>query len=307
MNRVSTDQVANQTIQAINKRQAQISELQQQIASGQRILRPSIDPVGASQAEQTRSDIARAQTERSMVEYAQHKLQQAETAIGAGVELFQSSRDVLLAANNATVGSPERQMYAEQLRSMRDELFNIGNRSDGLGTYVFGGAGTRQPPFVQTGTTIEYVADAGEQLTGSQYRYATSIDGRALFNSVALADGTRGSVFTALADAIALLEDDGLSSDDRLAGVKVSIDALDTSMNQFSGTRARLGEQLAAADRVLSALDDTQTSAKARLSDLADTDFAQAISELSGHQTGLDAAMKTYAQISGLSLFDYLR
>jgi flagellar hook-associated protein 3 FlgL len=307
MNRVSTDQVATQTIREINNRQAKVSDLQQQIASGQRILRPSIDPVGASQAEQTRSDIARAQTERRMVDFAQHKLQQAESAIGSGIDLIQSARDLLLSANNATNGPEERQMFAEQLRSMRDELFNIGNRSDGLGAYVFGGAGTRQPPFVRTGATVEYVAPAGEQLTGSQYQYATSIDGRALFNSVQMADGSRGSVFEALEQTITLLEDETVLSDDLLAGVNVGINALDTSMDQFSGTRARLGEQLAAADRVIAALDDSESSSRARLSDLADTDFAQAISELSGHQTGLDAAMKTYAQISGLSLFDYLR
>ncbi len=308
MSRVSSSQYAQQMIDAISERQAQMSTLQQQISTGRRILQPSDDPVAASQAEQTRSDIARTQTEQRMVDFARVKLQQAEGAIGSGISLFQSARDVLVAANNDTNGPGERVMFAQQLRSMREELVGIANRSDGFGTYVFGGAGTQTPPFEATPTgQIQYVADAGEQLTGTQFKYATSIDGQALFNSARAADGSRESVFEAMQATIDLLEDPSTSSDDLHAGVAAGIDAMDASIDQFSGTRARIGEQLAAAERVLVALDDTELGARTRLSDLADTDFAEAISELARHQTGLDAAMQTYAQISGLSLFNYIR
>ena len=42
------------------------------------------------------------------------------------------------------------------------------------------------------------------------------------------------------------------------------------------------------------------------MSDLVDVDFAKAISDFQNNQTALSAAMKTYSQISKMSLFDYL-
>jgi len=42
------------------------------------------------------------------------------------------------------------------------------------------------------------------------------------------------------------------------------------------------------------------------LSDLVDLDYAQAISDYSLRQVGLQAAQKTFADMRGMSLFNYL-
>jgi len=42
-------------------------------------------------------------------------------------------------------------------------------------------------------------------------------------------------------------------------------------------------------------------------SDLQDLDYAQAITKMNQQLTGLQAAQASYARISQLSLFDYLR
>lgn len=307
MTSVSSNHFVQQSIDAINQRQRDIAQLQQQVSSGQRILRPSDDPIAAAQAEMARSDIERVSTERRMVEFAQFRLQLAEGAIGSGVDAMTNARDVLLAANNDTYGADERAIFAAQIRSARDELLTIANRSDSLGAYVFGGAGARQPPFEDSPTGVQFTADAGEQLTGDQYQYLTSIDGRALFGGGIGPGGTRESAFDTLDRVATLLEDPAVDPIDLHDGVKLAIDSLDQITDQFSTVRARLGEQLASAGRVLNILNDSELGSQARLSELADTDFAQALSDLSRHQTHLQAAMQTYAQISGLSLFNYIR
>lgn len=308
MARISTEQHVRNAIAMISERQDRIGHIQEQISSGQRILKPSDDPVGAAQAEQTRSDIVRTQVEARMVEFGRIKLSQAESTLGESIELFQSAREVLLAANNDAYSYGDRQMFASQLRGMHDELLNIANRDDGLGSYVFGGAGSADVPFIETATGVQYQADGGHQQTGLQYQYITSVDGARLFRTATTGgapDG--GSVFAALDAAVAVLEDPAVSSADLHAGIEGAIDTLDESMDVVNSTRSLLGEQLLAADRALQSLADNELGAKERLSNLADTDLAEAISELSRHQTEVQAAMQTYAQISGLSLFNYLR
>ncbi|MGB7301918.1 MAG: flagellar hook-associated protein FlgL [Burkholderiaceae bacterium] len=308
MTRISSEQVVQQAIRTITDRQDRMGEIQQRIASGQRILKPSDDPVGAAHAEQTRADIVRTQIEERMVNFARLKLAQTENAIGDGVDLFQSAREVLLTANNDTYSDGDRLMFAQQLRGMYGELLSVANRDDGLGAYVFGGAGSRTPPFAETAAGVEFQADAGVQVTGGQYRYITSVDGAALFQT-ATASGVadNGSVFAALEQAIALLEDPATDPAALHTGMQTTIDTLDRSLDHFNATRALLGEQMAAAERAIDSLANNEIGARERLSDLADTDLAEAISELNRHQSEVQAAMQTYTQISGLSLFNYIR
>ena len=47
--RISTGQLYDRTIQSVLDNQANLSDIQQQLASGKKLLRPSDDPVGAAQ------------------------------------------------------------------------------------------------------------------------------------------------------------------------------------------------------------------------------------------------------------------
>jgi flagellin-like hook-associated protein FlgL len=46
--------------------------------------------------------------------------------------------------------------------------------------------------------------------------------------------------------------------------------------------------------------------ASSRLSDISSTDYAAVVSDMQSNQLAVEAAMRTYSQISKLSLFDYL-
>ncbi len=55
-----------------------------------------------------------------------------------------------------------------------------------------------------------------------------------------------------------------------------------------------------------SASSDLDIQYQATLSKLQDLDYAKAISEFMNQQMNLEAAQKSFAQVSGLSLFNYL-
>ncbi len=305
MTRISTAQMVSQSIDLITQRQAEIGELQKQIATGNKLLNPSDDPAAASQVERSRSEVARLDVESRMIGFAQLKLAQAESATGDGIDIFQRSRELLLAANNDTNSPEDRAMYAQELRGLRDEMFSIANRSDGMGGYIFGGAGTRQEPFVEGAAGIEFRADAGVQVTGSDQSFMTSVDGRHLFGtSTGLGNE---AIFDIMDRAIDTLEDPGIANDALHDVVNDTLDSIDEAMNRFSGVRATLGEQMAAAERALESIANGEALASERIAELGGVDMAEAISALTAKQTEMDAAMQTYAQISGLSLFNYIR
>jgi len=59
-------------------------------------------------------------------------------------------------------------------------------------------------------------------------------------------------------------------------------------------------------DSLSSASSDLQIQYSATLSGLQDLDYARALSDFSKQQLSLEAAQKSFVQISGLSLFKYL-
>lgn len=305
MSRVGTATAFAQSLSAMTEQQSRLVDIQNKLSTGRRFNAPSEDPVAAAQAELSRSQISRTEVEKRMVGFARSMLQQAEGAIGDGTELLQGVRELFLQAGNSTLSASDRSAIAEQIAGLRAELLGVANRRDASGGHIFGGQGSRTAPFVDNGVQVDYVATPGVQLVGRDMRFQTSVDGQAVF-----ASGTgpaARSIFGVLDDAIALLRDPSASGDQIQVGLKSAIDGLDASLDRFNAGRAALGEQLRAVDSVERSLTAAGDEARQRLSEVADVDYAQAISDFANLQTSLTAAMRSYAQISQLSLFNYIR
>jgi flagellar hook-associated protein 3 FlgL len=81
---------------------------------------------------------------------------------------------------------------------------------------------------------------------------------------------------------------------------------IDQAMNQVSQVQATVGTRLRELDSLGNAASDLATQYAATLSGLQDLDYAKALTDFAKQQVNLEAAQKSFVQISGLSLFDYL-
>jgi flagellar hook-associated protein 3 FlgL len=81
---------------------------------------------------------------------------------------------------------------------------------------------------------------------------------------------------------------------------------LDRAFDNVGSVKAAVGTRMGELDSLGEMSSDLGIQYKATLSDLQDLDYAKAISEFTMQQTFLEAAQKSFAQISGLSLFNYL-
>jgi len=86
-----------------------------------------------------------------------------------------------------------------------------------------------------------------------------------------------------------------------------SIANLDQALDRVVGVRAEVGARLSAIDTATSTREDEAVDLQSLLSDLRDTDYAKAISQLNQQYAGLQAAQAAYTRIAQMSLFDYLR
>jgi flagellar hook-associated protein 3 FlgL len=89
-------------------------------------------------------------------------------------------------------------------------------------------------------------------------------------------------------------------------GLSDATNSLDQSLNSVLGVRATMGARLNELDALNVTGDELGLQYKATLSKIQDTDYVKAISDLTQQNMVLTAAQKSFAQVSKMSLFDYI-
>jgi len=169
----------------------------------------------------------------------------------------------------------------------------------GVTSYTVTGAPTAVAPAM---ADIPYVSGQAISFDGVQL----DIQGApANGDTFTVTPSTNESVFTTISDLIAALNT-------TVAGASLTnslnrgLNNLGNALNNVLTTRSSLGLRLNEIDALQSAGEDLSLQFKQTLSQLQDTDYNKAISDLTQQQMGLQAAQKSFVKIADLSLFSYL-
>ena len=395
--RISTANAYDAGIDALSKRQADLAELQDQMTSGKRVAKASDDPAAAARAERALASISRTETSQRAVDASKVVMTQTESSLGTAGDLLQSARELMVSGGNATYGDSDRAAIAAQLKSIRDQLFVVANGNDGAGTYLFGGQGATQKPFVDAPGGVQYAATGGQSLTesgtnlpltsdgqtswlsartgngvfvtsasasvagatidsgvvsdpsaltGADYSLnfsvaggvttyavmknglptavtaapyvsgqAITVDGMTVSVSGAPANGDQFqiapstptlSVFDTLDKAIAGLQSSGRTTSQVAQATSENLRNADSVMGNLQTARAAAGAVLNRIDSLSGQLDTQKLASTTERSNAQDVDMVHAISDFQNKQSGYDAALKSYAMVQRLSLFQYV-
>lgn len=187
--RIASANAYDATIDTLQRRQSDLSELQIRLTSGKRLLKASDDPAAAARAERALAAEMRSDTAQRNVDASKVVMSQAESALGDASELLQQMRETLVAAGNATYTDAERSQLAAGLSSLRQQLLIVANRSDGAGTYLFGGQGSAQPPFIDAPGGVQFRGTSGQLQTGADTMLPLSTDGATAWLNASTGNG----------------------------------------------------------------------------------------------------------------------
>jgi flagellar hook-associated protein 3 FlgL len=169
--RVATSMIFDAGVAAINRQTASLLHLQQQVATGRRILTPSDDPVAAARAlEVTQSKDINAQYSTN-VDNANSALGLEEGQLTSVNDMFARIKELTVQAGNTTLSSNDRKSIAFELRARFDELLGIANATDGQGQFMFSGYMGSTKPFAGNvdqinalpANEIGYLGDDGQR------------------------------------------------------------------------------------------------------------------------------------------------
>lgn len=114
------------------------------------------------------------------------------------------------------------------------------------------------------------------------------------------------SVFDALDSAINSLTSSTQTNGQVMQAVNKGMSNLDSIINNVSAARSAVGESLNRMDNVEGRISASKLASQTERSNAEDLDMVSAISKFQTQQTGYDAALKSYAMVQKLSLFQYI-
>jgi len=186
--RLSTANQYDTALRNIGQRQTSLSNLQENLTSGKRVVRASDDPVAAAQAERALTRMTRNDTDQRALDMQRNTMSLAESTLGEAGDAMQAFRELVVSAGNGTHTQTERDAIAQQLLSLRDQIMSYANRKDSSGLPLFQALGSAQSPFGGNSPAFNFAGLPGQHASGNT-QIAQVLDGDAAWMSVPTGNG----------------------------------------------------------------------------------------------------------------------
>lgn len=278
----------------LNNISNRMSNLQNDISSTVKIHKPSDDPVGAGKTLRLTTSLEKNDQYKTNSDYALSWTDATETALSSLDSVMQRARELAVKANStATTNYEDRQAIADEINTLYDQVIEYGNANLD-GRYIFGGTTTQTKPFSDDGTRTNYTYNGNTEkislVLGQGVEMEINRFGEEPF----------GTCLKALSEFSTVLKnDDTLKFPDCLTKIN-------TALNTVVANRSENGALTSRFEMVQDRLGDLELNYTDLLSSVYDTDFPQALTNLTKAQTTQQASLSVAAKILQTSLVDFL-
>lgn len=302
--RIATTQYSATMTSALQLAAARVELITQKMATGNKLLLPSDDPVTSVRLSRLAREEAAVVQYRSNIAALKIRLTQNETSLGTMTADQQEARDLLVWALDGANSSEDVEAMSTALEAIADSLFYSTNAKDQEGGYLFSGTATDTP-------SITYDATAA---LGSRYSFTGNTATQQVVVGIGVTQSANVNVdemddlLNLLEGTIAALQVPGVDVNDGAtrAQLTATLDGIDTAMGSIGTKIAGLGGLQNIVDTMDTNLANVSLSNQQAVIDLGQLDYGAAAVELSAYTTALQATQKAYAKVSQLSLFDLI-
>lgn len=295
--RVADQQLFGSTAGSLQRVKESIVRVREQIASQQRIAKPSDDPAIFGQAILEKSALADNGQWIRNIQFGTARVAVADQTLGQTQNLLARVRELAVQARSDTTSAQGRVTIAQEIRQLHRQLIQLAN-AEVNGQPVFAGTKTDAPPFVLgIGDAVSYQGNSESQSIAVGPNQTTQIvlPGDQVFA------GATTNIFGDLANLLTALEANNG------AGIEAGIGNLDQAIGQISLAQGQIGAIANRLDQAYGISLVVSEAIQNVLSDQTDTDLATALTELSLQETAYEATSQTFSRLFDLSLLRFLR
>ncbi len=306
--KISTSYLFDRSVKQMSTVQSDLAHTQAQVSAGKQVISPSDAPDQAAAIQRLKSVLNHQDSYLKALTTVKARLEGEDSNLQSVSDMLIRAKELAVQSANDTLNPGNRKALAVELKGLRDQMLSLANSRDTNGNYLFGGSRVKQVPFAQD--AIGQVTYKGDQTrmqvrVGEQRTIPLNRSGAETFVPVIRTDAagqsSARSFFGVMDDLIA-----GVTNSDRTA-MQRGVGEMDNLLNGVSLARANVGTDLNVVEQQTQAIDETKLTLKTTLSNIEDLDMAEAITKMNKQMLSLEASQSSFAKITQLNLFNFIR
>ncbi|MCU6792945.1 flagellar hook-associated protein FlgL [Paenibacillus sp. WQ 127069] len=297
MQRVTQSMMSSQFLRNLNTNMNQMDKLQNQLSTGQRINKPSDDPVGISFSMRYRSELSANDQYQSNASAATSWLSYTDTVLGQAGDVLQKLRESAVKASNGTNPQEALDTIKSEASQLYEQMVDIGN-SQFNGKYVFNGELTDVQPYTLANAQNE---QADEGTIRFEIGVGVKIGVNASANKAFGLPTDPDNVFKITQDFVTALGKGDFT------GINKAIGDFDSRMNKVLDMRSDTGAKMNRIELSEDRLKDVAINVASLQSKTEDADMSVVITNMKVAENVYQASLSTGAKIIQPSLVDFLR
>ena len=305
---MSTNLYFDRSIAQMGVTQDRLSKTQMQLSTTKQVIKPSDAPDKSATITRLKSAIQRQDAYVKTIQSVKDKLSQQETAATNASTLIDRLKELTVQAANDTYNAADRKSIDIEVRQLRDQLLSLANTQDINGNYIFSGSRVGKLAFA-TNTDGKVVYQGDQTINAAGVGDQSMVDvnraGTNPFDKLVRTDaaGKKDPVgfFQVIDDLSAALQNN------KPADIQRAVGEVEQLQQGMSDSLASIGAAANKAENQAALADENMLRMKSMLSQAEDTDYTEAITKMNKDMLALEAAQSSFAKISQLNLFDYIK
>jgi flagellar hook-associated protein 3 FlgL len=295
--RITQGMLNQQMVADLENNYAQLSQLQNEVATGKRINTPADDPVGAGLMMQYNSQIAYYGQYQNNAQAAQQSLNYSDTTMSQAQSVLQRARDLAVQGASDSETQSDRSASASEVDQLYQQMVTIGNTQYN-GQYIFGGGNTDNVPYPSSGAE-NTTTDSGSVLydVGDGTHITVNTTGNQYFGAA----GATDNAFSLLSQLSTDLKNNDGTAVSNLLG------QFDSRLNSMSAAQADVGARTNRVTLVQNRLQSLSTNMQTELSNVEDANMGQVITSLTTAQSVQQASLQVASQVLVPTLASFLK
>lgn len=297
--RITLETLINSTLMNVQLSASRMHKLQEQIATGKKIVRPSDDPDGARKVLNFRSEDLKLEQFDKNVQTSMQSIQFSESILQNTADTINRVQELIVQGVNATTEQGVRDVIAKEIDGMLESVLANAN-SQRLGRYIFAGTETSTKPFETTRNANGEVTAVTYMGNREKIEYSVGPGMNVQVNHTGAEVFMDSKIFTTLIEIR-----DNLTSG-ALEFVKAGLDDIVSVQEGIMDSITKAGATVNNLEFTDNRIKDAKISFAAALGEVEGADIAELVLKLTEQENIFQAALASGVLVFKTSILDYI-
>jgi flagellar hook-associated protein 3 FlgL len=299
--RITPSMTSENALYNLQQGRSKLERLQEQISSQVQYNRPSDDPITTRQLLDLDERLAQEDQYSSNIKKAKVWLNMSTSALQGMDDTFTQIKRAAATIANGSSDPVDQASVVSQLQEFKKSLVDLGNTQVG-DQYLFAGFKDDAPPFSQAANTYSGGAtDVINTDIATNSKLPLNMTGDKLLTNV----GAGGiNVLNEIDNLITAIQ---TPPSGNVAAIQAATKNIEAAATELKSSISSVAGRLMRVDNAEKLIEQNRNTINGLVADIQGVDLIKAGTELNLQKTGFQAALSATAQVTQLSLLDYIR